>query len=259
MAALVRCSPRTVSRLISGENLPRYAVFVAILGVLHATDEERVRAIELWEMANADTATIEHAATLPDRYMRFRMDEREAESERTVDAVIIPGMLQTPEYADALAVGNAQLIPGEAWSAAAAAERRDRQALLSRDPVPLRLHALIDEAALRRMIGGPGVMRTQLDHLVAMGQLPNVDVQAVPFGVGAYGALSGPVTILGFMEPDEADSAYVESLTGLDTVETVEHVSRLVAVWDDVAARALSAAQTAEFIRSVRDNGNHEH
>lgn len=252
LAERADCARQTVTRLESGVALPRIHLFRTILAELGVTADERERALQLWKLADVDTATIEHAQDLPMKYRRFRMDETEATLERTLDTVIIPGLLQTPEYAAAKAYASRKLLQGRWDSDAEAAERRDRQGLLRRESEPLNLHALIDEVALRRMVGGPKVMRGQLDHLLVMGALPHVTIQTIPFAVGAYGAMSGPVIILSFPEEDEPDAAYAESLTGLHTMENEANVSALSVVWDDVAAAAFSADDSAEFIREVR-------
>jgi hypothetical protein len=151
------------------------------------------------------------------------------------------------------AVPKQDRIHGPDWESRAAAERRDRQSLLVRKENPLELHSLIDEAALRRMIGGPEVMIAQLDHLLAMSSRPTVAIQVIPFGLGAYGAMSGPVTLLTFPEDDEPDTAYLEYVAGGESVEDVGDVAGLTAVWEDVAAAAPTVEESAEIIRSIRD------
>lgn len=253
LAKEARCSHQTASRLFSGDHLPRYHLFTTLLTVLKLTDDERARALELWEIADADAYVIEHAQDLPASYMRFRMDESEARRERTLNTVIIPGLLQTVAYAAAKADASKLLHAG--WDAEReSAERRDRQGLLFRADRSLELHALVDEVALRRLVGGPDVMAEQLDHLVTAGKLPNVTIQVIPFTAGAYGAMSGPLWILTFPEDDEPDAAYVESLTGVATVEDEANVAALSAVWDGAAAAALSPTASARFIRSVRNS-----
>lgn len=200
VAKEARCSRQTVSRLFSGDNLPRFYLFTTLLGVIGATGEERERALELWEIADATSVTIEHASDLPPTYMRFRLDEGEAVLERTLDTVIIPGMLQTPAYAKAISLANQanRKWTSDTW----VSERRDRQALLDREDQPLQLHALIDEVTIRRMVGGRKVMAEQLDHLIEMRSRPNVAIQVIPLTAGAYGAMSGPLFLLGFPEED---------------------------------------------------------
>lgn len=249
----VRCSRSTINRMLAGEARPRWATFVAVLGVFRLSDEDRSRAVDLWEVADVEAMPIEHAALLSDKYLRFRRDESEAVAERAIDMLLIPGMFQTPAYAEAIAVGNRLLLPGKNWNERAAPERRDRQSLLRRGPKPLEVHALIDEAALRRHIGGLEVMREQWQHLIDVASWPNVTIQIIPSGVGAHGAMSGTLTILDFPEADDPGSAYVEHLVGLEPVEDEDGIARLRAVWDDVAARALSVDASVDLIRSVKD------
>lgn len=252
VALEARCSRQTVSRLFSGEHLPRFHLFTTLLAVIGATGEERERALEPWEIADATSVTIEHASDLPSTYMRFRMDEGEAELERTLDTVIVPGLLQTPDYAEALSLANRPRWKG-AWDAElGVAERRDRQALLSREERPLRVHALLDEVTIHRMVGGPAVMASQLDHLLAIGRRPNVTIQVIPFAAGAYGAMSGPLYLLRFPEDDESEAAYVESLTGMAIVDNEEDVATLAAVWDFAAGVAQPADKSARTIRKAR-------
>ncbi|MCC8247455.1 DUF5753 domain-containing protein [Saccharothrix luteola] len=246
----VRTSRSTWNRMIAGEARPRWATFIAILAVMEVGEEDRKRAVALWEVADDEAAPIEHAASLAKSYLRFRRDETEAVTERSVDTVLIPGMLQTPEYALALAIGNRFLLPNENWEETAAPERRDRQGLLRREPEPLVVHALIDEAALRREIGGPETMHAQWDRLLTASKLPNVTIQAIQNGAGAYGALSGTLTIFDF--PDDLGAAYVDSLIGLSPVEDADGVARFRAVWDDAVGRALSVEETVDFIRELR-------
>jgi transcriptional regulator with XRE-family HTH domain len=254
IAKEVRCARQSVYRLLSGESLPRLHLLVAILGAVGANKAERDRALELWEVADSDTTGIEHADDLPVGYMRFRMDEAEAIRERTLDMVIIPGMLQTPEYATELSRGARRLIRTDGWEDRAAAERRNRQELLWRKDNPLALHSLIDEAALRRTIGDSEVMANQLDYLLEAGELPNVTIQVMPLDFGAHGAYSGALTLLNYPEVDESCSGYVESIAGGETLEDGADVAALSDVWTAIADAAPSAEKSTEIIRRVRDS-----
>lgn len=246
----VRTSRSTWSRMIAGEARPRWALFFAILSVMKVSDEERERAMALWEIADDEAVPIKHANALAKNYLRFRRDETEAVAERLADAVLIPGMFQTAEYAAALASGSRLLASAEDWREQVVPERLDRQGLLRREPNPLVVHALIDEAALRRDIGGPEVMRAQYDHLLRLAEMPNVTFQAIRTGIGAYGAFAGNFVILDFA--DDLGSVYFETLTGGVSVEDEESVGKVRAVWDDMADHALSTEETVEFVRAMR-------
>jgi transcriptional regulator with XRE-family HTH domain len=252
VAKQVRCSKQSVYRLMSGDALPRLHLLLSILGVIGATPEEREKAVQLWEIADADTTVIEFAEELPVRYMRFRMDEAEAVRERSLDLVIMPGMLQTMEYAAAISWAARHLIRREGWEERAVAERSDRQELLWRKENPLELHALIDEAALRRIIGDHETMVSQLDHLIHMAKLPNVTIQVLPLDLCAAGPYSGTMILLNYPEPDEPDSAYVESMAGGETVSDDDSVAALARVWDAIAAAAPSSEKSLKIIRAVR-------
>jgi transcriptional regulator with XRE-family HTH domain len=257
IAALAVCSKQTVYRLESGDALPSLHRFTTVLEVIGATDDERRRALQLWEIADSDPAIIAHAGDLPVRYRRFRMDECEAIRERTLDTVIVPGMLQTADYAAEINRAARTRTNRPASDALAAAERRDRQSLLFRANRPLVLHCLIDEGVLRRVIGGQGLMAAQLEHLLAMAEEPNITIQVVPFTFGAYGAMSGPVTIFTFPEDGDPESAYLEYVSGGETLEDEADVAGLVAVWQETAAAAPSPAESQLIIRfalnSVRE------
>nr|CTQ92288.1 Putative DNA-binding protein [Kibdelosporangium sp. MJ126-NF4] len=252
VADLAQTTRQTVTRMEAGAALPRIHLFAAILNVIGATDEQRAQATRLWEIADADTTTIEHG-DLPLKYRAFRMDESEAIRERTLNTVVVPGMLQIPAYAAAIWSAARNRIQHLDYEERAVAERRDRQSLLYREENPLQLHSLIDEAALRRMIGGPAVMIEQLDHLLAMSARPTVTIQVLPFEIGAYDAMSGPVTLLGFPEDDEPDTAYLEYVFGGESVEDVDAVAALTAIWEELADTAPTAEESAAIIRSIRD------
>jgi transcriptional regulator with XRE-family HTH domain len=254
IAALAVCSKQTVYRLESGDALPSLHRFTTVLEVIGATEDERRRALQLWEIADSDPAIIAHAGDLPVRYRRFRMDECEAVRERTLDTVIVPGMLQTADYAAEINRAARTRTSRPASDALAAAERRDRQSLLFRANRPLVLHSLIDEGVLRRMIGGPDVMAAQLEHLLAMADEPNITVQVVPFTFGAYGAMSGPVTIFTFPEDGDPESAYLEYVSGGETLEDEADVAGLTAVWQETCAAAPSPAESALIIRAIADS-----
>ncbi|NUT54167.1 MAG: helix-turn-helix domain-containing protein [Saccharothrix sp.] len=245
-----RVSRPTIARMLSGEALPRWPALSMVLDVVGATPQEKARALRLWEVADVDPAAIEHARDLSaDR--RLRMDELEAVRERTLDPALVPALLRTAAYAEAVARASDR-ITGEDRASWTAAEHADRQRSLTR-PDPIEHHALIDEAALRRPVGGPDVRRAQLDHLVAMAARPTVTIQVIPYSAGAYAALAGAVVLLDFAEADEPLAGYLEApVTGVAPVADRE-VGLVSKAWDDAARQALTAAESARFLRALRD------
>lgn len=251
VATRAHCSRQTVTRLESGVSLPRIHLFLAILGVIGATDDEKTKARQLWDIADATSAAIEHADELPATYRRFRLDESEAVRERTLDIVVFPGLLATGEYASRIAHARRHASRTDDWESHAAAERRERQALLRRPGTPLELQALVDESVLTREVGDPAIMERQLDHVLIMAELPNVAIKLIPKKFGEHGAMSGPLTILSYT--DDEDEAYAESVLGVERVGKPNDVATLSAVWDEIAAAALPVAESVEFIRETRN------
>lgn len=250
VAERASCSAQTVYRLEAGEALPSRTRVAAILAVLQATNDEREAAFQLWEVADVDGSVIEHAEDLPVKYRRFRMDENEAVSERTLDMVVVPGLLQTTDYSKAVSAGARQLIKSGNWEERAGAERAERRALLTRRE-PLTYHALIGEAVLRTTVGSRAVMIEQLDHMLAMAELDNVTIQVVPSDFGAHGLMSGPIQLLRFV--DNEDTAYAESVLGVEPVQDPDAVASLSDRWNDIASAAPSSEQSREMIMAERN------
>jgi hypothetical protein len=128
-----------------------------------------------------------------------------------------------------------------------------RQAVLSR-ATPAHLWLVLDEAALRRPVGRPGVMRGQLRHLIDLAGRPNVTLQVIPLATGDNAAAGGPFTILRFSEPDLPDVVYLEQLTSalyLDKRETVDHY---LAVIERLCVEALPTSSSVKMISELLED-----
>jgi len=172
--------------------------------------------------------------------------ETEASVIRTFQLGVVPGLLQTPEYAEALMRGFGTK---EDVIERRVAIRMERQQLLDAENPP-RLWAIIDEAALVRPVGGPEVMRGQLEHLIAVGrQHDNVHVQVLPFSVGAHAGLAGQFVLLEF--PEDPGVVHVESATDGLYLETAQDLQRYQLLYDHVHASALSVSQSREHLKRL--------
>lgn len=177
--------------------------------------------------------------------------EAEALVIKSFQALAIPGLLETREYAEAVFRGGRYTSPRDIERRVEA--RLTRQEILTRiNPVHLRL--VMDEAALRRMIGGPQVMARQLRYLLHMAELPNVDVQVLPFSVGSHAALVAPFSILEFRDHLAAPIAHVDAVTDSVFFEEPAEVERYNATFGDIQGTALSTAQSARFITEVLES-----
>ncbi|MFE2502373.1 MULTISPECIES: helix-turn-helix domain-containing protein [Streptomyces] len=159
----------------------------------------------------------------------------------------VPGLLQTPEYARALLSVGHTLRDAEHLEERLAA-RLDRQVRLTGPDRP-ELWIILDEAVLRRPVGGSAVMRGQLEKLLRMAEEPNVTIQVLPFNQGAHGSLGGSLTVL--VMPDGTDVAYTEGAHYGQLTEEPDEVERFVLTYDQLRAMALPPLMSLALIRSV--------
>ncbi|MFD3590226.1 helix-turn-helix domain-containing protein [Streptomyces sp. NPDC058683] len=173
--------------------------------------------------------------------------EMDAASIHAYEPMVIPSLLQTPAYASA--VIEETIPPVTAEQAA-----RRLKVLLRRqhriyDPTsPLRLRVVLEESALRRVVGGPDVMREQLEHLNALGAEPHITVRVLPYTVGAHPGLSGQFSILQFADGPQTGVVYLERFTSDLYLERQSAVQQYAMMYDHLQARALSPDSTHDFI-----------
>lgn len=159
----------------------------------------------------------------------------------------VPGLLQTPEYARALLSMGHSLRDAEHLEERVAA-RLERQNRLTGPDRP-HLWIILDEAVLRRPVGGAAVMRGQLEKLLRLAEEPNITIQVLPFDQGAHGALAGSLSLL--VMPDGAEIAYTEGAHNGQLTEEPDEVEQFVLTYDHLRAMALPPLMSLELIRSV--------
>ncbi|MCK9878262.1 helix-turn-helix domain-containing protein [Frankia sp. Ag45/Mut15] len=178
--------------------------------------------------------------------------EADASSINVYQSSLVEGLLQTPEYAAAVIRSTWPELPGDEVRRRVAL-RTSRQERLTGSQPP-RLWVVLDEAVLRRPVGGPDVLDAQLRHLLDAGTRPNVTIQVLPFNVGGHTALGTSFTHLAFPDPDDPEVVYLEVLTGSLYVEKPEEVRQYRDKLDHLRALALNPRDSTEMIQSlVRD------
>jgi transcriptional regulator with XRE-family HTH domain len=170
---------------------------------------------------------------------------------REFEPLVVPGLLQTEEYARAILVdtyGKDKETLDRVVEA-----RLERQELLDRNPPP-EMFFILDEAVIRRAVGGIGVMRRQLNQLGALGSRPNISIQIVPFTVGAHFGLRGPFTILEFPDPNDDDLLYLENTGGEVTTREDPKLTAdyLQAFWD-LEAQATDRRDLGAVLKEASD------
>jgi transcriptional regulator with XRE-family HTH domain len=176
--------------------------------------------------------------------------ETDAASLRVYEPQVVPGLLQTTRYAEAVIAGALpEATPADI-------EKRVRVRMRRQDRItdtehPLRLWAVLDESALRRAVGGAQTMVEQLEHLLELTRLPHVTVQVMPFTMGAHPGVNGQYAILEFPEAADSTVVYLEGVTSDLYLEKANDVQSYSVMYEHLRAQALNPDQSREFIEDV--------
>ncbi|MEU8822282.1 helix-turn-helix transcriptional regulator [Streptomyces sp. NPDC048636] len=184
--------------------------------------------------------------------------ETDAASLRVYEPQVLPGLLQTPDYAEAVISGALPEVPQE-HVAQRVQVRLRRQERITDPLAPLRLWVVVDEAAMRRVVGSPKVMSDQLDYLVRMSHEPHVTVQALPFGMGSHPGMSGQFTILEFSDESDTSVVYLEGVTSDLYLEKLSDVQSYSMMYEHLRAQALNVEQSRQFISDVARDHARQH
>jgi transcriptional regulator with XRE-family HTH domain len=248
VAEYVQRDASTVSRFESGILPARVPEVLAYLDLCGIDDQHRRDALkrlsqDVFQKGWWDGYAAEVAGSLVDRIWL----ESRAQEIRTFDVVVVPGLLQTREYAETViraADPDATEEQVQRWVDI----RMTRQQLLSREK-PVRLVAILDEAVLRRKVGGSSVMRGQLDHLLDSGGRRHIEILVLPAETGAHACPDGGFEIFGMPGP-YSDFGYVLTPGGELYVESIA-VERLTSAYDRLREKALGRRSARTFIADV--------
>lgn len=180
--------------------------------------------------------------------------ESDASSLRAYQALLVPGLMQTENYARAVFRAARPDADEEDLNRRVAA-RAARQRLLTVDSPPT-YWAILDEAVLHRVIGSPAVMRDQLLRIAEVARLPNATVQVLPFSAGAHAGMDSPFLILGFPEQADPDVVYVDTSAGI-YLEQPDDIARYTLSFDHLRASAAKPADSLDMIIEAADRLTH--
>ena len=252
VAAELLCSPSKVSRMETGHRgatLRDVRDLCELYGVTDDAERERlmVLAREGKEQGWWQSFALAHRA-----YVGL---EQDAISLSVFQSAVVPGLLQIADYIRAI---HHAVIPrlDEAAIEERVEERHKRQQILNGENPP-KTEIMLDEAVLHRPLGGPGVMRRQLDHLIEVAGWPNVTIRVVPYSVGAHPALESNFTILEF-SGQAPTIVHAEGLAGQLYLERQQDVDRYVLALQMLRDLALSPKESAQIITKIRDSYTNE-
>ncbi|MFF4119354.1 helix-turn-helix domain-containing protein [Streptomyces sp. NPDC001714] len=254
-ARLVGWHQSKVSRIETGASGVKPAD-VRLLLDAYGVVEGQLRELLLVLAGSEDTAGRHHwwhayRGVLPPAYRDFISLESQAGAMRTLETLVVPGLLQTPEYARAVTRAAMDGPDDEALDTLVEV-RLARQDVLHNDP-PLELNAVLDEAVLRREVGGPGVMARQLARLMEAARLPQVRLQVLPFAAGAHIGITGPFVIFSFPSTSDLDVVVIDQLTSSLYLERKEDLQAYTEAFDTLRIHALSPEDSLDYIAAIAD------
>lgn len=250
----IRASSSKISRLELGRVASKERDVADLLTLYGVTDaEERETLLALARQANGPGWWRKYGDVLPNWFETYLGLEQAASVIRVYEPQLVPGLLQTKDYARAvMLLRHVRMSYGEIERRVAL--RMARQRFLSQPGAP-DLWVALDEAALRRPLGDQKIQRAQLLHLVEMAQRPNIILQILPFNTGGHAATGGPFTILRFSEPDLPDVVYLEHLTNAVYLDKNRDTGEYLEIMDNLCIQAQSPSETINFLHAIINEG----
>lgn len=246
----IRASESKISRMELGRVSFKERDVADLLSLYGVSDGgEREALLGLVREANKSGWWHSFNDVLPGWFQTYVGLEEAAAQIRTYEVQFVPGLLQAEEYARAVFAQTRPVISEEELERRLSLRMR-RQKLLTDGQSP-RLWAVIDEAALRRPVGGPKVMRAQVQYLLDVSEQANVVIQVMPFRFGVHAGESGAFSILRFPEQDLADLVYLEQLTSALYLDKRDDVDAYVQVMERLCVDSLTPDQTKDLLTSI--------
>ncbi|MEO7196183.1 MAG: helix-turn-helix transcriptional regulator [Pseudonocardiaceae bacterium] len=242
----LRWSQGRVSRLLSGKRGGSEVDVSAFLAIVEVTGAERERLLGICREQSTPGWLQQHGTRLPQQLRTLIDHEDKAVAYSDVQTILVPGLLQTAEYARAV-ISRVPNVPAEEVDDRVAA-RLGRQSLFTREH-PAWFTFYTHEAALRLPVGGPAVMAEQLRHLLQKSTRPYLKLRVIPASHGAHAATAGPFIFMEFATFRPV--VYLESATASVFLEKPEQITAYRSILRELAKTALSEEESRELIATL--------
>jgi transcriptional regulator with XRE-family HTH domain len=239
----------TLYRLEHAQQRPQRSTLIQLLDLYDVDPERRAELLALLRQAGQRGWMQPYRSDLPEIYSDYISFESEARSIWNYESLFIPGLLQTEDYARAVIRGGLPAASTEQVENRVMA-RMERQAVLTREDPP-QLWAIMDEAAVRRLVGGHAVMREQLARLRDAAALPNVTVQVIPYDAGAHPGMPGSFIVLEFPDAPDQSLVYLDSMAGDLFLEDAVEIRRYTLIFEHLRAAGIRPDQSAAMITAI--------
>lgn len=248
-AVVIGCSPTKVTYLESGRNVIGKTELIVLIQHYGAGAAEKLEALEELRQ-EAGKRGWWSTARLPEWLANYVGLETEASSVRSFELELVPGLLQTEQYAREIHALRGQ--PPDDLERRVTARLRRQERLTASDP--LRLSALISEAALARCASQPNVAAEQFRQLLGWAQRPNIEIQVLPFHTGLHSGMSGAFTVLSFPDGLLPDAGWQEYALGGHIIDDPSDVASLTTLYDELRDQALGCDESLTLLAEFAEN-----
>jgi transcriptional regulator with XRE-family HTH domain len=239
----------TLYRIEHARVRPQTRTLRTLLDLYGVDEEQQASLIALLREARQRGWLHAYQSELPEHYTTYIGFEGEAHSVWNYESLFVPGLLQTEDYARAVIRGVLPTASRDEVERHVEA-RMERQAVLRNDN-PLNLWTIVDEAALRRQVGGLSVMQAQLRYLMEVSELPHVTFQVIPFNVGAHPGMPGSFALMQFADAAIPDVIYIDSMAGDLFLEEESEIRRYTLIFEHLRAVAISPDASVSLVASL--------
>lgn len=239
----------TLYRIEKARARPQKRTLLALMDLYGASATQRADLLAVQSGSHDQGWLRPYHSELPEEYTAYIGFEAEARTVRNYESLFIPGLAQTEGYARAVIRGVLPTASQEDVERRVQA-RIERQAVLTK-PNPLQLWAIMDEAAVRRMVGGREVMAEQAQHLSRLAEEPHVTLQLIPFAKGAHAGMTGSFVHMDFPDVQDPELVYVDTPAGDLFLESETEIRRYKSMFEHLQAVALDPSDSAELLDTV--------
>lgn len=239
----------TLYRIEKARARPQKRTLLALLELYAASETQRADLLAVQSGSHDQGWLRPYHSELPEEYTAYIGFESEARTVRNYESLFVPGLAQTERYARAVIKGvlpTASQIEVDQRVQA----RVERQAVLTKAN-PLQLWAIMDEAAVRRLVGGREVMREQAQHLLQLADEPHITLQLIPFGTGAHAGMTGSFVHMDFPDAQDPELVYVDTPAGDLFLESEAEIRRYKSMFEHLQAVALGPGESSDLLASV--------
>jgi transcriptional regulator with XRE-family HTH domain len=250
VAEFVGCSPVTVTRIENGQSVPRLADVARMLEGYGVTGERREILMTLCSEARKRGWWHQYSGTIPAWFEVYVGIEGEVSEIRSYQPEAIDGRLQTEGYVRALMLADVEVPSAEELERRVSLRIKRQEQFFDGNDAP-KMWVVLNEAALRRQVGGPQTMNEQLQHLIEVSRSHKVVLQVLTYAGGAHPAMDGAFEILRFPETTDPDVVYLQYRRGSIYLEDTSDVEAYAELFDHLRARALGPDESRALIEHL--------